>query len=70
MTSASFQNSSGLPAKRSHRVMIGCAISSVLAYLVGRPILKLKGHYLAIATLGLGVLVALDALGAPPTAAG
>lgn len=40
-------------------LLIGCALSSVLAYLVGRPILKLKGHYLAIATLGLGVLVAL-----------
>ena len=26
---------------------------------MGRPILRLKGHYLAIATLGLGVLVAL-----------
>ncbi len=26
-------------------IIIGCAISSVLAYLVGRPILKLKGHY-------------------------
>ena len=40
-------------------LLIGCLISSVLAYLVGRPILKLKGHYLAIATLGFGVLVAL-----------
>ncbi|WP_436428198.1 ABC transporter permease subunit, partial [Enterococcus faecium] len=39
-------------------LLLGCVISSVLAYLVGRPILKLKGHYLAIATLGLGVLVA------------
>ena len=32
---------------------------AVLAFLVGRPILRLKGHYLAIATLGFGVLVAL-----------
>jgi len=40
-------------------LLIGCVISGVLAYLVGRPILRLKGHYLAIATLGLGVLVAL-----------
>jgi branched-chain amino acid transport system permease protein len=40
-------------------IIIGGALSSVLAYLVGRPILKLKGHYLAIATLGFGVLVAL-----------
>jgi branched-chain amino acid transport system permease protein len=38
---------------------IGACISAVLAYLVGRPILRLKGHYLAIATLGFGVLVAL-----------
>jgi branched-chain amino acid transport system permease protein len=27
------------------------------AYLVGRPILRLKGHYLAMATLGLGIIV-------------
>jgi branched-chain amino acid transport system permease protein len=40
-------------------VLAGAAISAGLAYLVGRPILRLKGHYLAIATLGLGVLVAL-----------
>jgi branched-chain amino acid transport system permease protein len=40
-------------------LLIGAALSGILAYLVGRPILRLKGHYLAIATLGLGVLVAL-----------
>jgi branched-chain amino acid transport system permease protein len=40
-------------------LLAGAVISAVLAYLVGRPILRLKGHYLAIATLGLGVLVAL-----------
>jgi branched-chain amino acid transport system permease protein len=40
-------------------ILVGVAISAVLAYLVGRPILRLKGHYLAIATLGFGVLVAL-----------
>lgn len=40
-------------------VLLGAVLSSVLAYLVGRPILKLKGHYLAIGTLGFGVLVAL-----------
>ena len=38
---------------------IGAGISAALAYLVGKPILRLKGHYLAIATLGFGVLVAL-----------
>jgi branched-chain amino acid transport system permease protein len=40
-------------------LLAGAVISAGLAYLVGRPILRLKGHYLAIATLGLGVLVAL-----------
>ena len=40
-------------------IPIGALISAALSYLVGRPILRLKGHYLAIATLGLGVLVAL-----------
>jgi branched-chain amino acid transport system permease protein len=40
-------------------LLLGALISAALSYLVGRPILRLKGHYLAIATLGLGVLVAL-----------
>ena len=40
-------------------MLAGAVISAVLAYLVGRPILRLKGHYLAIATLGFGVLVAM-----------
>jgi branched-chain amino acid transport system permease protein len=40
-------------------IWIGAAISAALAHLVGRPILRLKGHYLAIATLGLGVLMTL-----------
>lgn len=40
-------------------MLIGALISALLAYLVGRPILRLKGHYLAIGTLGFGVLVAL-----------
>ena len=30
-----------------------------LAWLVGRPTLRLKGHYLAMATLGLGVIVSI-----------
>ena len=47
----------GLPSWAS--LAIGACISGLLAYLVGRPILRLKGHYLAIATLGFGVLVAL-----------
>jgi branched-chain amino acid transport system permease protein len=30
---------------------------ALLAFLVGRPILRLKGHYLAMATLGLGIII-------------
>ncbi|MDO5642940.1 MAG: branched-chain amino acid ABC transporter permease, partial [Paracoccus sp. (in: a-proteobacteria)] len=37
--------------------LLGAAISGVLAWLVGRPILRLKGYYLAVATLGFGILV-------------
>jgi branched-chain amino acid transport system permease protein len=37
----------------------GAAGCGLLAVLVGRPILQLKGHYLAIATLGLGLLIAI-----------
>lgn len=40
-------------------VVLGAAISAVLAYLVGRPILRLKGYYLGVASLGLGILVAM-----------
>jgi branched-chain amino acid transport system permease protein len=31
----------------------------VIAFLVGRPILRLKGHYLAVATLGFGILLSI-----------
>lgn len=37
----------------------GALLSGIAAFLVGRPILKLKGHYLAVATLGLGLLLAI-----------
>ena len=32
---------------------------AVLAFLIGRPILRLKGHYLAMATLGMGVIISI-----------
>ncbi|MFG1374368.1 branched-chain amino acid ABC transporter permease [Xanthobacter oligotrophicus] len=38
---------------------LGAVLAGAIAYGVGRPILKLKGYYLAIATLGFGVIVAL-----------
>jgi branched-chain amino acid transport system permease protein len=34
------------------------AATGLLAWLIGRPILRLKGHYLAMATLGFGIIVA------------
>ncbi len=40
-------------------LLAGAALSGVIAFAVGRPILKLKGHYLAVATLGFGLLVAI-----------
>ncbi len=40
-------------------IWIGAVLAGLLALLVGRPILRLKGHYLAVATLGFGFLIAL-----------
>jgi branched-chain amino acid transport system permease protein len=40
-------------------LVLGAAISAVLAFLVGRPILRLKGYYLGVATLGFGILVSM-----------
>lgn len=40
-------------------VVLGATLSGVIAWLVGRPILRLKGYYLAVASLGFGVLVAM-----------
>jgi branched-chain amino acid transport system permease protein len=38
---------------------LAVAAVGTLAWLVGRPTLRLKGHYLAMATLGLGVIVSI-----------
>jgi branched-chain amino acid transport system permease protein len=37
----------------------GVLLSALIAFVVGRPILKLKGYYLAVATLGMGLLTAM-----------
>jgi branched-chain amino acid transport system permease protein len=47
----------GLPVSVSF--VIGAGLSALVAFLVGRPILRLKGHYLAVATLGFGILLAI-----------
>jgi len=38
-------------------ILIGMGATGTFAYLVGRPILRLKGNYLAMATLGLGFII-------------
>lgn len=38
-------------------ILAGMAITGLVAFLVGVPSLKLKGHYLAMATLGFGVIM-------------
>ncbi|MBW1975851.1 MAG: branched-chain amino acid ABC transporter permease [Deltaproteobacteria bacterium] len=38
-------------------LMVGLVVTGVVAYGVGVPSLKLKGHYLAMATLGFGMIV-------------
>ncbi len=38
-------------------LVIAAAVSGVLAFIIGFPILKLKGHYLAMATLGFGIII-------------
>lgn len=40
-------------------VVLGAVLSAALAFLVGRPILRLKGYYLAVASLGMGILISM-----------
>jgi branched-chain amino acid transport system permease protein len=47
----------GVPSWLS--LFAGAILSGLVAFVVGRPILRLKGHYLAVATLGFGLLVAI-----------
>lgn len=39
--------------------LVGVVVAGVIALLVGRPVLRLRGHALAVATLGFGILVAM-----------
>lgn len=40
-------------------MVLGAVISGAIALIIGRPILKLHGYYLAVATLGFGILVSM-----------
>jgi branched-chain amino acid transport system permease protein len=37
--------------------IIAVSVALIVAYAVGGPVLKLKGHYLAMATLGFGIII-------------
>ena len=47
----------GMPTWAS--LLAGPALAGLVAFVIGRPILQLKGHYLAVATLGMGLLIAM-----------
>lgn len=40
-------------------MLFGTALSAAIAWLIGRPILRLQGYYLAVAMLGFGILVSM-----------
>jgi len=52
-------------------MLAAALVVTLIAFTVGFPILKLKGHYLAMATLGLGIIIyivfneAVDSTGGP-----
>jgi branched-chain amino acid transport system permease protein len=49
------------------RLSLACAVALAggVAFLIGMPVLRLKGHYLAMATLGFGVIVEKIVRGTP-----
>ncbi|HEX7044086.1 MAG TPA: branched-chain amino acid ABC transporter permease [Burkholderiales bacterium] len=40
-------------------LVAGAAATALIAFAVARPILRLRGHYLAMATLGLGIIISI-----------
>jgi branched-chain amino acid transport system permease protein len=38
---------------------LGMVVVGALAFVLARPVLKLKGHYLAMATLGIGIIISI-----------
>src|SRR5690625_1511560 len=39
--------------------VLGALVSALVAWVVGRPILRLRGYYLSVATLGFGILISM-----------
>ena len=44
---------------------VAMAITAALALLIGLPVIRLRGHYLAMATLGFGIIIYRIVLGTP-----
>jgi branched-chain amino acid transport system permease protein len=40
-------------------IVIAAFITGIIAYLIGKPSLKLKGHYLVMATLGFNIIITI-----------
>ncbi len=40
-------------------IFISVITMAILAFIISKPILRLKGHYLAMATLGVGVIISI-----------
>jgi branched-chain amino acid transport system permease protein len=40
-------------------LIVGAFATALLAWAIARPVLKLRGHYLAMATLGLGIIISI-----------
>jgi len=38
-------------------IFLSIVLMSILGFIISKPILKLKGHYLAMATLGIGIII-------------
>jgi branched-chain amino acid transport system permease protein len=56
-TSAILVGSYGWPPLLA--LLVGASGVGLIAFAVARPILRLKGHYLAMATLGLGIIISI-----------
>ncbi|MDK9722137.1 MAG: branched-chain amino acid ABC transporter permease [Rhodospirillales bacterium] len=55
--SAVLVNSYGWPPLLA--LLAGAVIVGLMAFAIARPVLKLKGHYLAMATLGIGIIISI-----------
>ncbi len=40
-------------------LVVGAAVVGLLSLIIARPILRLKGHYLAMGTLGMGIIISI-----------